>query len=173
MISFSETKRYMMNRSQAFELIRNMKLTSWLERTKMCPHLQKHGECRNKNCRYAHTKNELKLAACVFGTECIYKNSKTRPCTYIHPDETSDDFSRRTGLRETGSFQSVPITILTENSDTDIDILLERLKDECSIENNFYRRENSHLIRCTKDVLETRLGNAFQSGIRTITVSID
>ncbi len=161
-----------MKRSDAFELIRNMKLTSWLEQTKMCPYLKKHGKCmRGKNCRYAHTRDELKLAACVFEGECIYKNSKTRPCTYTHPDETPDDFFQRTGLTETGLSQYIPITILMENSDTDIDALLDRLKNECKVENNLYKRENSYLIRCRKDVLETQLNNAFQSGIRTITVS--
>jgi hypothetical protein len=53
----------------------------------------------------------------------------------------------------------------------DIDILLNRLKNECEIENYFYKRENPSLIRCTKDVLGIKLNEAFQRGIKTITFS--
>jgi hypothetical protein len=157
-----------MTRCESFELLRNIKLTSWLDRTKMCPRLEKYGECRIEKCRYAHTRNELKLTYCIFGEKCKYKDSKTRPCTYIHPIEAFNDFEK-TG---TSLFTYDPVTVLNEDFiEKDIDILLNRLKNECEIENYFYKRENPSLIRCTKDVLGIKLNEAFQRGIKTITFS--
>jgi hypothetical protein len=67
---------------------------SVLEKTK-CPH--------GKFCRYAHSVSELSPRECGFGDKCRmvfyskgkYHNKTSKFCTYIHPEETIENFSHR------------------------------------------------------------------------------
>lgn len=110
-------------RSNAFYCLKNKKnISKKLFKTKMCMFVTldidqngKHhyiNNCKRENCHFAHTKEELNSAKCVFGNTCKYKNSKTRPCTFLHPGEDLSDFQERTGLERPGKqFLIRPITL--------------------------------------------------------------
>ena len=40
-------------------------------------------------------KSELQVRKCLFGNECIYKNSSNKMCKYLHPDETMEMYNKR------------------------------------------------------------------------------
>jgi len=68
--------------------------------------------CIRPNCHFAHSEDELNCAECVFGDTCKFKNSKTRPCTFLHPTETIETFKKRTGLEQPGKqFYIQPIIL--------------------------------------------------------------
>ena len=100
-------------RSNAFFCLKNKKnISKKLFKTKMCMYVNTtHDDngntiytnnCTRPNCHFAHTKEELNCAECVFGETCKFKDSKTRPCTFLHPGETLYTFTERTGLDQPG-----------------------------------------------------------------------
>jgi len=100
-------------RSNAFYCLKNKRnISKKLFKTKMCMYVDvqvdRHGNktyvnnCMRPNCHFAHTENELNCAECVFGETCKFKNSKTRPCTFLHPGEDVEIFRKRTGLEHPG-----------------------------------------------------------------------
>lgn len=100
-------------RSNAFFCLKNKKnISKRLFKTKMCMYVDIQvdqynnktyvNNCMRPNCHFAHTEKELNRAECVFGDTCKFKDSKTRPCTFIHPGENVDVFKKRTGLDHPG-----------------------------------------------------------------------
>ena len=100
-------------RSNAFYCLKNKKnISKKLFKTKMCMYVEiqtnQYGKktfinnCMRPHCHFAHTENELNCAECVFGETCKFKNSKTRPCTFLHPGEDVEIFRKRTGLEHPG-----------------------------------------------------------------------
>jgi hypothetical protein len=96
-------------RSKAFFCLKNKRnISKKLFKTKMCMYvnistdennnIKYINNCNRPNCHFAHTKDELNCAECVFGETCKFKDSKTRPCTFLHPSETLSCFKKRTGL---------------------------------------------------------------------------
>lgn len=92
------------NRSKGFEILKDKnKIDTSLSKTKMCSY---GNDCpRGKNCRFAHSKDELKISSCVFGDSCkfikytengIENICKTKICLHKHPKETEQDFINRT-----------------------------------------------------------------------------
>jgi hypothetical protein len=58
---------------------------------------QEYGICTRADCRYAHSKQELRVPTCTFGDKC----TRTRDeCLYFHPNETLEKFYQRVGKQE-------------------------------------------------------------------------
>ncbi len=80
------------NRTDAFNILSDkFKLKDTLKKTKMC----NKPNCNKIGCNYAHSKSELQVRKCLFGNECIYKNSSNKMCKYLHPDETMEMYNKR------------------------------------------------------------------------------
>lgn len=76
-------------RTTAFVSIYN-KSESKKEKTKtqMCRSIQSGIVCKfGSKCTYAHSKEELRVQKCAFGTTCKTRYSKTNPCQFDHNDE--------------------------------------------------------------------------------------
>jgi hypothetical protein len=80
-----------------------------LTKTKLCDSVQTGKTCRHgKNCRFAHSVDELVVSPCVFGADCkfvtcnngIYGNSGNKKCAHQHPEEKLEDYYVRTGLKQ-------------------------------------------------------------------------
>ena len=84
----------MNNRISAFNILSNKdKLREQLYKTKMC----NKKNCDGINCSFAHDKSELRVRKCLFGDDCIYKNSKNKMCKFIHPCEDLKSYHERVG----------------------------------------------------------------------------
>lgn len=84
-------------RSNAFKILSDKdKLKSTLYKTSMC----NKKNCNNKHCTYAHSLSELKVRKCLFGDDCIYKDSSNKMCKYIHPGETKKEYMKRVNKSE-------------------------------------------------------------------------
>ena len=80
------------NRTNAFKILSDKdKLKDELYKTKMC----NKKNCERKNCNFAHDISELRVRKCLFGDECIYKNSKNKMCKFIHPCENMVSYNKR------------------------------------------------------------------------------
>ena len=80
------------NRVNAFKILSNKdKLKDELYKTKMC----NRKNCDGINCNFAHNKSELRVRKCLFGDDCIYKNSKNKMCKFIHPCEDLKSYHER------------------------------------------------------------------------------
>lgn len=85
-------------RAQAFETLANKgTMSTQLVKTKMCRNVLEYGECKRRVCTFAHSPEELRPANCFFGAECRFIHSKTKPCAFLHPGETNQQFLVRTG----------------------------------------------------------------------------
>jgi hypothetical protein len=79
-------------REIAYMLLSNKtKLRYELVKTKMCRNI----DCKKVGCTYAHSETELQIRKCLFGNECIYKDSKNNTCKYIHPNESVNEYNNR------------------------------------------------------------------------------
>ena len=106
------------NRSAAFELLANKdSLDDKLNKTQMCNSVGK-SKCHHKNCRFAHSLEELKFSNCLFGDRCRFilvrpngnvDNSGNKKCLHKHPCENDNDFIIRTGLDSYKSAEPRPI----------------------------------------------------------------
>jgi hypothetical protein len=72
-----------MTRCESFELLRNIKLTSWLDRTKMCPRLEKYGECRIEK-KNASTKTQKLGLVPIFTRLRLLTILKKQELAYLH-----------------------------------------------------------------------------------------
>ena len=58
------------------------KIEKTLSKTQLCRHWQKNGRCpKGDKCGFAHGKEELKVAVCIFGARCNRKET----CKFAHP----------------------------------------------------------------------------------------
>lgn len=80
-----------------------------LTKTKMCESFTKGTVCRHgKNCRFAHTLDEMVVQPCKYGYECKFVTftngfchiSRKGRCDNIHPNEQLENFYVRTGLKK-------------------------------------------------------------------------
>jgi len=79
-------------------------------KTEMCKSFKKYN-CKYRNCRFAHSIEELTVSNCMYGVKCkavntdskrkIYRNDskKDKVCFKLHPDENLENFYVRTGLK--------------------------------------------------------------------------
>ena len=83
-------------RTDAFETLGNKELICQkLKKTNMCIYAIKGKPCPRRNCYFAHSKDELVSVKCFFGVSCRHVNDKTKPCKFIHPSETVDEYMIR------------------------------------------------------------------------------
>ena len=77
------------------------------EKTKMCFSVERGTRCpHGKNCRFAHTTEELVLPQCHFGARCnfivkkggVVCNKDARICRRIHAGETRTAYFKRVGM---------------------------------------------------------------------------
>jgi hypothetical protein len=88
----SNNKQIINKRSDAFKILSDKSmLKSTLYKTSMC----NKEICNNKHCTYAHSLSELKVRKCLFGDDCIYKDSSNKMCKYIHPGENKQGYMTR------------------------------------------------------------------------------
>ena len=116
----------LVGRSFAFKVFsRKEEMDRYLYKTKLCRSVLKKEECiHGRNCRFAHSTSELVPRHCLFQNSCRYveKNDRgeyenaggkaSKKCFYLHPDETMDNFQRRTGKTSPCDEDKV-VTILT------------------------------------------------------------
>ena len=97
---------YPYNRNEAFDILSNKeKIKENLKNTKLCLSVNNNTICRHKNCRFAHSKEELIIRNCLFKDKCylikkdinnIYTNvSKTKICDCRHSDESLTNYHKR------------------------------------------------------------------------------
>ena len=96
------------NREEAIEVLADQsKMRQQLKRTKMCISVSSGKTCpHGVNCRFAHSPDELSISDCFFGTKCrfvcckngVFENTGNKPCQHRHPEETEDNYFKRTGL---------------------------------------------------------------------------
>jgi hypothetical protein len=73
--------------------------------TKLCNSIKQHMHCYNKNCTFAHKRDEMNVQNCSYGSKCnkisyinnIATNSTVNICEFIHPIETHLSFFERIG----------------------------------------------------------------------------
>ena len=104
-------------RNKAFDILSDKnKIENKLNRTKMCFSVSKGIVCPHKNCRFAHNKEQLVIANCLF-RDCRFvkkdeKNfftnvSKTKICNYKHHNETLDNYYKRVQINETPNIRKL------------------------------------------------------------------
>lgn len=70
-------------------------------KTQMCRSIQNGIPCKfGSKCSFAHSKEELRVQKCAFGTTCKTKNSKTNPCRYDHSEEYTPEPAERFSLAQ-------------------------------------------------------------------------
>jgi len=102
-------------RAEAYETLQDKgAMAKRQSKTRLCWSVQK-GVCcpHGENCNFAHTKDALWdglcAAPCLFGERCrfvrwsrggSYHNNRSsqRKCIYLHPEETRENYMRRTGI---------------------------------------------------------------------------
>ncbi len=109
-----ETDQKYKTRCDAFgDLADTVKLDVVLKFTKLCRSVRLGKKCFHKECRFAHSIDQLVSKECRFGQTCryvktdgdgSYKNrasgSSGKTCDCVHPGETDQSFSSRMGLKQ-------------------------------------------------------------------------
>ena len=102
-------------RAEAYEKLQDKgAMAKRQTQTRLCWSVQKGVRCpHGENCNFAHTKDALWeglcAAPCLFGERChfvrwsrggSYHNNRSsqRKCIYLHPEETRENYMRRTGM---------------------------------------------------------------------------
>ena len=80
-----------------------------LTKTRFCLSLQNGIPCpHGKNCRFAHTSEELEIPPCLFGEKCnfiknmgngLFTNCNKKICKFLHSGESRESFYDRTGIK--------------------------------------------------------------------------
>ena len=80
-----------------------------LTKTRFCLSLQNGVPCpHGKNCRFAHTSEELEIPPCLFGDKCnfiknmgngLFTNCNKKICKFLHSGESRESFYDRTGIK--------------------------------------------------------------------------
>lgn len=104
-------------RNKAFDILSDKnKIDSKLNRTKICFSVSKGIKCPHTNCRFAHSKEQLMIASCLF-KDCrfVKKNkqnlftnvSKTKICNYKHTNESLENYYSRAGINDSFSIRKL------------------------------------------------------------------
>lgn len=124
-------------RAAAYEQLQDKEaMAKRLTKTRLCWSVQKGIPCPHGagNCHFAHTKDELRMAPCLFGDRCRFvrwrgseycnNSSSDRKCHYVHPEESRENYMKRTGLdkielkvpdkAKTKVTDIVPVQVLTK-----------------------------------------------------------
>lgn len=88
-------------RKEAFDLLKDVdNLKTSLVKSTFCRSVTNKGfTCKyGKDCKFAHTVEELVPSLCVFKSSCKYIHDKTRPCPHLHPKEDKQSFLKRLNI---------------------------------------------------------------------------
>ena len=99
-------------RKQAFDLLKDVnRLKYSLVKSTFCKSVTAEGfKCKyGKDCKFAHTVDELSPSVCVFKSSCKYISNKTKPCPHIHPNEDKKSFLKRLSIKTPVSDMSIPV----------------------------------------------------------------
>ncbi len=120
-------------RAAAYEQLQDKEaMAKRLTKTRLCWSVQKGVVCPHGdgNCQFAHTKDELRMAPCLFGDRCRfvrwqnneYVNTPSNcKCHYVHPEENRENYLKRTGLDKieiktpAKTTDIVPVQVLTKS----------------------------------------------------------
>lgn len=70
-------------------------------KTQMCRSISSGIPCRfGDKCSFAHSKEELKVRKCAFGTACRTRYSKTNPCRFDHSEEITPEVAKSAKLAQ-------------------------------------------------------------------------
>lgn len=115
-------------RTNAFNILEDKsKINKKMSKTKMCDSVKKNTQCRHygKECRFAHSKVELVVSTCIFGSACKFVTctqngfvnvDKTKPCEHKHPEEHINNYYYRIGIDKI-PVRSKPLTIIIKKTD--------------------------------------------------------
>lgn len=82
-------------RNEGFYILSNKdNVSKHLRKTKFCNILIKKGKCDRDMCHFAHTLSEFHFPECAFKENC----KKTETCEFKHPNETLEEYKKRTGF---------------------------------------------------------------------------
>lgn len=87
---FIEDKNRNIIRTNAFKIFDNKdELSKKLRNTKLCKYIERGEKCPRPpgTCRFAHRNVEIEKQNCFFGYTCKFKNSKTKRCPFVHPQD--------------------------------------------------------------------------------------
>lgn len=80
-------------RTEAFETLSDpYKMSEKLKKTGMCKYTLRGEKCKRKDCWFAHSEEELKITPCFFGEACRHVYDRTKPCKYLHPHESREEY---------------------------------------------------------------------------------
>ena len=83
-------------RNEAFSTLSDRsKISAKLKRTEMCEYVLRGEKCPRKDCWFAHSHQELRITPCFFGQACRYIDDRSKPCRYLHPQETVEGYRLR------------------------------------------------------------------------------
>mgnify|MGYP002883252700 CR=1 FL=1 len=95
-----------------------------LVKTRFCMSIQNGIPCpHGKNCRFAHTVDELQLPTCLFGHKCnfvkdmgggLFTNCGKKICKFIHSGESKDSYYKRVGIKPPPPISTQPKPIEVE-----------------------------------------------------------
>ena len=107
-------------KKNSVDKVKEEKIDAQNRKTKMCESYRNHTVCRHgKNCRFAHTVEELQNPICSYGLGCslvkpssdicVYRNIHPRKiCGRMHPNETDDTFyTRTTGIEKRATEEEI------------------------------------------------------------------
>ena len=108
-------------RAEAYNALSNKtELGAHLAKTRMCNSVEKKETCRHgKNCRFAHSLEELVTRNCFFKSDCRFVrfengklvNNGRDICRNKHPHESQDEFIERVGLAHYKTREHVPTRV--------------------------------------------------------------
>ena len=108
-------------RGEAYNALSNKtELGAHLAKTRMCNSVEKKETCRHgKNCRFAHSLEELVTRNCFFKSDCRFVrfengklvNNGRDICRNKHPHESQDEFIERVGLAHYKTREHVPTRV--------------------------------------------------------------
>ncbi len=105
-----EEMKTVAERSDAFEKLANKdEMAKSLAKSKMCKFVMEGKSCIHKECKFAHSFDELTPAMCVFNENCKCKSK----CAFMHTGETKNSFVARMkiSIAPTVKVQSVSLPL--------------------------------------------------------------
>ena len=181
----SEEEKKDSKRTEAFSMLADKEfLEKKLEKTRMCNSIDKKENCpHGDKCRFAHSLAELNISKCFFGNECRFikslngkvSNCGSKVCPHQHPNETIDEFYRRTNLDRFKPFEPKILdlgTILEKEKEFKNDRLeginwARKVKESVVVDN-----KSETVLRVPRELASQAIELAMRSGNSTIRVEV-
>ncbi len=154
-------KQKLADKKQMQKSLLRSRLCRSIETGKKCPH--------GKNCRFAHSIDEIELVDCYFGHSCnrvsittngVYKNMRNcNKCTYKHPDESINNYCTRIGLKIPAAKVEVK-TATTSKVEVKTTAKVEVTnpwKKKKKISSNPWKKQSSIIVHSMKKLMEEEM----------------